>query len=108
MTVTAANAPKIISVATGLYWVFAAWVMWGDMRSGDWLNKGGSWIGLVLLTGLCGIAFWAMMAPAAVRAFRSGPRPFSLWRLGMIVWCLSTVPVVLFCLGLFLCLVYYA
>jgi hypothetical protein len=107
LTITSANVTKVISIATAIYWAFAGLVLWNDLRAGNWLYKGGGWIGLVLLTGLCGTGFWAMLTPAAIRAFKANRRPFSIKKLGKAFWCLSTIPVVLFCLGFFLLLVYY-
>ena len=106
LTITSANVTRVISIATAIYWVFAGWVLWSDLRSGDWMQKGGLWIVLVLLTGFCGTGFWVMLSPTAIRALKESGRPFTMRKLGAAFWCLSTVPVVLLCLGLVLLLVY--
>lgn len=106
-TITSTNVTKVISVATAIYWALAGLVLWSDLRSGEWLQKGGYWILLVLLTGLCGAGFWGMLAPMAMRVFKANWRPFTLKKLASGFWYLSTIPVVLLCLGLVLLLVYY-
>jgi hypothetical protein len=107
LTITSANVTKVISIATAIYWALAGLVLWSDLRSGDWLQKGGGWIGLVLLTGLCGTGFWLMLTPMAIRAFKANRHPFTTKKLAKAFWCLSTIPAVLLCLWFFLLLVCY-
>ena len=106
-TITSANVTRVISIATAIYWALAGWVLWSDLRSGEWLQKGGAWIGLVLLTGLCGAGFWVMLAPVAIHVFKANWRPFTLKKVASGFWYLSTIPVVLLCLWFVLLLVYY-
>ncbi|MCW1913922.1 hypothetical protein OJ996_10070 [Luteolibacter sp. GHJ8] len=107
LTIISANATKVMSIATAAYWAFAAWIMIGDRISGNWMTKEGLWIVLVLLTGFCGTGFWVMMAPLLIKVFRTTDRPYGARELGKAFWCLSTLPVVLLCLGLVLLLLYY-
>jgi hypothetical protein len=107
MTITAANISKVISAATGCFWALVGLVLWSDLRSGDWLQKGGLWIVFVIFAGTCGMGFWVMIAPLAIRALRENLRPQSLAAWGKAFWCFSSIPLVLLCFGFFCLLVYY-
>lgn len=107
ITITSANAPKVVSIATAIYWATAGWLVAGDLISGNWMKKDGGWIGLVILTGFCGVGFWSMLAPATIRAFKAKLRPFRATTFAEAVWCFSTVPLVLICFSLVLLMVYY-
>jgi hypothetical protein len=107
MTITESNVSKVISVATGAYWALAGLLLWSDYLSGDWLDKGGWWIAIVLFTGTCGLGFWAMLAPSLIRSFRYGSSIRGLRGFGRCVWFFSTLPAVLLCFGMLCLLVYY-
>ena len=107
MTITESNVTKVISVTSGVYWVVVGLLLWSDYRSGDWMGKLGWWVAIMLFTGTCGRAFWAMLAPSVVRYFRSGSSKRGLRKLSEWAWCFSTIPMVLLCFGCLCLLVYY-
>ncbi|MEK7951533.1 hypothetical protein [Luteolibacter soli] len=107
MTITESNVAKVISVMTGVYWAVVGLLLWCDYVSGNWMYKGGWWIAIVLLTGTCGVAFWTMLAPLAMRSFRGSSSKRGIRKLGEWAWCFSTIPMVLLCFGLVCTLVYY-
>lgn len=107
MRITESNVPKVISVATGIYWLAAGLLLLGDVRTGEWMGKLGHWVGIVLLTGTCGVGFWLRPAPVVLRSFRAGTwgRGPRAWGRG--IWCFSTIPVVILCFGMICTLVYF-
>lgn len=117
-TITSANVTRVISIATAIFWALSGWLvwhfravngpgLWSELISGDWMQRGGAWIPLLLHIGLCGAVSWALLAPAAIRAFKAELRHFDIKALGRTFWCLSTVPAILLCVWFFLQLIYY-
>ncbi|QJE98964.1 hypothetical protein [Luteolibacter luteus] len=106
ITISSNNVAKVISVATAIYWAIAGWVLWSDKRTGDWMEKGGLWIILLIYTALCGLGFWGMLGPVAFQAAKANWRPLSARKIAKTLWCLSTLPMVLICLSFYMALVY--
>lgn len=98
MTITPTNVSKIISIATGFYWVIAGLLVWNDCRSGLWLEKGGAWILVIYFTGIGGAGFWGLLAPIVSKALQGDLKPRNIRSLGKFLWCFSTLPLVLLCL----------
>jgi hypothetical protein len=107
MTITESNVLKVTSVMTGIYWVVVSLLFWIDYRSGNWMEKGGWWIAIILFTGTCGLALWAMLAPSVIRSFRAGSSIRGIHELGWRVWHFSTIPMVLLSFGFLCLLVFY-
>ncbi|MCW1887730.1 hypothetical protein OKA04_23535 [Luteolibacter flavescens] len=105
--ITGANASKVVSVFTGIYWALEGPLLLADCLTGGWFSKGGWWVAIMLFTGTCGTAFWAMLALPLIRSLRAGKSPRGVRGLGRMVWCFSTLPMVMICLGLLCVLVYF-
>ncbi|MBB5353935.1 hypothetical protein HNR46_004205 [Haloferula luteola] len=102
MKITPSNARKVAAIAAVVYWAIIVIGISSDIRSGEWLQKGGIWPLLWLGSATCGMAFWVALTPSVIRGFKVEKRPIGLHKWLLLIWSLSPNPVVVASFSLWL------